>query len=179
VKRSTAICALALLLPVAVWLFGVNIFALAWHASHGFHREMNGVRFYVPLLYREDDGSVYNEFSFYTNRSPLSKKDGSITIGFQNQEPKVSFGPMDQKSQHMLGVQLRAQRSAKLAEQSGDCFEYGIDVLTISATRHGFGRVWIECRFRNDLRASFDGSSSAIPDFYDFLDRAKLVQRNH
>ncbi len=178
-RKSSAICAFAILLLIGVWLLGTNLFSLTWHASHGFHREMNGVRFYVPLLYREDDGSVYNEFSFYTNRSPLFKKDGSITIGFQNQAPKVSFAPMDQKSQHMLGVQFLAQRSATLANQSGDCFEYGIDVLMINATRHGFGRVWIECRFRDDLRASFDGSSSAVPDFYDFLDRAKLVQRNH
>ncbi len=178
-KRNTLICALALLLPVAVWLLGANLFALTWHASHGFHREMNGIRFYVPLLYREDDGSVYNEFSFYTYGSALFRKDGSITIGFPRQESGTSFRPMDQKSQRMLGVSLLAQRSATLADQSGECFEYGIDVLTISATRHGSGRVWIECRFRDDLRASFDRSSSAIPDFYDFLDRARLVQRNH
>jgi hypothetical protein len=179
VKRSTAICALALLLPVAVWLFGANTLALAWHASHGFHREMTGVRFYVPLLYREDDGSVYNEFSFYTYRSLFFRKDGNITIGFQRQRPEISFQPMDQNSQHALGMYLHGKRSATLANQYGNCFEYGIDVLTISAARHGSGRVWIDCRFRDNLRASFDGSSSAIPDFYDFLNRAKLVQRNH
>jgi hypothetical protein len=179
VKRSTAICALSLLLPVFLWLFGADIFAVAWHATHGFHREMNGIRFYVPLLYKEDDGSVYNEFSFYTYRSTLFRKDGSITIGFQKQKPESSFQPMDQNSQHALGMYFQEQRSIRLANQSGTCFEYGIDFLRLGAVRPGPQRVWIECRFTDALRASFNGSSNAVPDFYKFLNESEPVKQNH
>lgn len=178
-KRSTAICAFALLVVVAVWLLGANVFAFTWHGAHGFHREINGVRFYVPLLYREDDGSVYNEFSFYTYRSALFKKDGSITVSFQKQERGTPFGPMDPKSQQTLGVFLWRQRAVAFAEQPGNCFEYGINAVTLQPASAGPDRVWIECRFARDVRASFDGSANAIPDFYGFLGAAELLKQTH
>lgn len=174
-RRRIGICASAFLFPLGVWLFGANMFSLGWHATHGFHREINGVRFYVPLLYREDNGSVYNEFSFYTYRSALFSKEGSITIDFPKHESGMSSGPMYSKSQKMLGVFLVGQRAATLAGQPGNCFEYGLNETTLNL-QLAPTRVWIQCRFGPNMEASFNGSANAAPDLYKFLAAANRTR---
>lgn len=176
--KRIGICASAFLFPLGVWLFGANMFSLVWHATHGFHREINGVRFYVPLLYRENNGSVYDEFSFYTYRSALFSKEGSITIDFPKYASGMSSGPMNSKSQKMLGVFLVGQRTATMADQPGNCFEYGINEATLKPAIAP-ARVWIQCRFEPNMEASFDGSANAAPDLYEFLAEANRTRPTH
>lgn len=74
-----------LVLACSADYFLAESIAIAWHLRHGFHAEMRGLRFSVPLLYDENHGSNILQLSIDTSPGHLNKKIAFITIDFHRQ----------------------------------------------------------------------------------------------
>jgi len=166
-----------LVLLTDFYLFGLSIVAFGWHMRHGFHQEVHGFRFNVPLFYEEGDGVKANSFSIYSYACPLRKKSSSISIDFPPWSSDRTLTPMSRDNAQRMGLGLLGQRSARFANRTGKCIEYlqqGIPALSLGHSEMEL--MWITCQF-GDVGAHFNGTRNAVPEFYQFLESAQEVQR--
>jgi hypothetical protein len=151
-----------------LFLFGQQIFAVFLELPHGFHHDIHGIRFHVPMFYiYSADGPSYDEYGFMTSPSPTRHKNGSIFVDFKKQQ-----GHDELLSTEMLkkfGLHRVGQRTVKLAGRAGNCFEY--------ATETGF--VNIHCVFGTELGIRFFGSSNEVDDLYAFMNKAESLPRKN
>jgi hypothetical protein len=167
---------LALILITDFYLFGLSIFAFGWHVRHGFHREINGFRFKVPLFYQEGDNITMNTLSIYSYPSPIRRKFSTINVDFPPWSSNQPLLASDEDARR-IGLGLLGQHSARLASRTGKCIEYSQKGLaTISPNPADLRLIWITCKF-GDVNATFDGTPSAVPEFYGFLESADEVKR--
>jgi hypothetical protein len=165
----------SLILLAGLYLFGMNWFAFAWHVRHGFHREVAGIRFSVPLFYQEESASP-NRLSITEYRSPVRSPHAFITVDRLPSPPKPALVPLAKEEAETLGLIPMGQRNAILASQAGTCMEYSQDQLVLA----GYSirtLMYIECRFGNDLDVRFDGSQDSAPEFYSFIESARKADR--
>jgi hypothetical protein len=168
---------LALVLLTDYYLVGLSIVAFGWHMRHGFHREVHGFRFNVPLFYEEGDGVKANSFSIYSYACPFRKKSSGINIDFPPWSSDKTLTPMSKDYAQRMGLGLLGQRSARFANRTGRCIEYlQQGVPTLSLGRTNMEPTWITCQF-GDVSANFDGTHNAVPEFYQFLESAQEVKR--
>ena len=168
---------LALVLVTDFYLFGLSIVAFGWHMRHGFHQEIHGFRFYVPLFYQESDRVKANSFFIYSYSCPLRRKSSAISIDFPPWSSDKVLTPMSKDNAQRMGLSLFDHRSARFANRTGMCIEYlqqGIPGL--SPGRSEMEPMWITCQF-GDVSAQFDGTHNAVPEFYQFLESAQEVKR--
>jgi hypothetical protein len=160
-----------------IGLFGMNVFAFAWHVRHGFHREVNGTRFWVPLFYQERESPASNQFSINSYSSPVRREYSSITVEFPPWSSGKTISPMPREDAERMGLTQVARRSAKLGRRSGICIEYAQDGPALSGPSLELLPRYIECRLGSELQVSFEGSRNAVPELYAFMESATEV--NH
>lgn len=161
---------------VDLYLFGMSCFAFAWHVRHGFHREMNGIKFSVPLFYQEERALDDNQLALVTYRSPIHSEHASITVDFLTKTSRQASLPIAGEDAESLGLVLKGQRNATLGSRAGTCLESVQSQLVLP----GYSAptlMYIECRFGDELDVRFDGSQSAVPEFYSFIESAREVSR--
>ena len=159
-----------------MYLFAGYIPALVWHARHGNHVEMNGLRFRVPLMYEEDHGSRMNELSISTLGGPYNRKFGSVTIDFHRQVAEPD-SPEAVTRLARLGLRKSVGAKLRLADREGTCFTYvaiatGQDAPAPAQIMAGS----ISCKFGDDLGAGFHGTPNAVPDFYAIIASAENIK---
>jgi len=174
--RITLAAPLFVLAMLAIWLFGMSIFAFGWHLRHGFYHTANGLKFRVPLFYQETRTAETNQFSIQTFRSAISRKDASITVKFSSDLSDRSTEPPSYEEAKSIGMTLLERRTIEMSRRRGDCVVYGKNDLTLNRNP-GFSRLWITCRFGKNMETEFEGSAGAVPDFYSFLQTAKEVKQ--
>jgi len=168
---------LAQVLLTDFYLFGLSLVAFGWHMRHGFHREVHGFRFNVPLFYDEGDDVKANSFSIYSYASPLRKKSSGISIDFPPWSSNKTLMPMSEDIAQPIGLGLLGHRSARFANRTGRCIEYlHQGILALSPGRTEMEPTWITCQF-GDVSANFDRTRNAVPEFYQFLESAQEVKR--
>jgi len=165
-----------LIVLVDLQLFGMSLLAFAWHVRHGFHREVHGIKFRVPLFYQESEDSTLNQFSIHAFPSDMHREDSAITVSFPPWTSEMALDPLSKEDAERMGLVLIAQRHAKLGNRSGSCAEYLQDDLDLGGRLSGLGPTEIECRFHN-VEVRFTGSRNAVPEFYSFIESAKEVNR--
>jgi hypothetical protein len=168
----------AAIVLVDLSLFQVNISAFWWHVRHGFHREVHGVRFRIPLFYEESASSVMNEFSICTFRTPIHTKSSLITVAFP---PWVARGPsglLSTDDASRIGLAPLRERRARFGDRTGSCAEYLQQRLVLNGASgpKDLDFLYIRCQFGEDLTATFDGTRNAIPEFYAFMEAAEEVK---
>jgi hypothetical protein len=167
---------LALILVTDFYIFGLSIITFIWHVRHGFHREINGFRFRVPLFYQEGDNITMNTLSIYSFPSPIHRKSSSISVDFP---PWSSNQPLVASDEDVRrnGLGLVGQRSARLGNRTGKCIEYSQQgIATMSPNPADLRLIRIICKF-GDVEATFDGTRNAVPEFYGCLESADEVKR--
>jgi hypothetical protein len=152
-----------------VFLFGPQIFATVWEARTGFHRDLHGIRFHVPLFYVSSDSTAYGQYDFATTPSPTRKKYAFITVDFQKQASEAPPRPMTTSALERLHERLTGQRTATLAGKSGTCFEYADEKNVVT----------IECYFDGGPRTWFMGTPNTLEDFYTFMNRAETMSKTN
>jgi hypothetical protein len=177
-KRALLRVGLAITIVLADWyLFAGYIPAVVWHARHGNHVDMNGLRFRVPLLYEEDHSGRMNELSISTLGGPYKRKFGFITIDFHRQAPAEPDSQEGVARLASVGLRKSASVRLRLAGREGTCFTYvaittGEDAPAPAQIMAGN----ISCTFGNDLGVSFNGTPNAVPDFYAIIASAENIK---
>ena len=167
----------SLIAAAVLYLFQGNISAFSWHIRHGFHREVNGMRFVVPLFYEESDRPVANQFSISSIPSPIHKGYSSITVEFLPSSWKIPASLFTKDDAPTLGLTYLGARGAKIGSRSGNCIEYLQNQPVLSPNGHHSERMGITCRFGEQLVVQFDGLRRTAPEFYSFMEDASEV--NH
>lgn len=163
---------------VALCLIQANVFAFAWHLRYGFHREFNGIRFSVPLFYEETKGAAMNQFSILALPSPLHKSSSYISVSFRPWTADKPLQPLSRIEARAIGMRFSSERTASFASRSGKCVEYLENQMRLPPySNTSSGLLWITCRFGDEFEANFDGTQSAVQEFYDFIASAKEVSR--
>jgi hypothetical protein len=175
VKRASKV-ALGFCFAVAIIVTDMSVFhqewiPLRWHLRHGFHAEMNGIRFTVPLLYDEDHGSQPNTLAFWKFPGCFSRKTAAVTVQTRKEplEPRFTGGSEFR----------RTELAAALVGKEGKCVEYAgkeDSTLRVAADNRP---LYIFCSFGENLYASFSGTLNAKEEFYAFLRNAELVNRKN
>jgi hypothetical protein len=150
--------------------------ALGWHLRHGFHAEMNGIKFKVPVLYREDHEPKLLEISFSTMPGRYNRKMAVLTVDFHKQPPAAQ-DPERGARLVRLGVKESAPRPVRMAGHDGTCVEQS-PLYQEDTGRMLKGNYTIRCSFADDLYVSFWGTQNAVPDFYTIVQSAEAVKGN-
>ena len=178
-KRPLLFVAVAsAILLVDLSLFQANIFAFWWHAKHGFHREVHGVRFRVPLFYEQSDSSVMNEFSIYSLRTPIHTKSSSITVEFPPWDATGPSGLLSMDDASRIGLVPLREQGARFGDRTGSCAEYLRQKLVLNGPSgpKDLDPLYISCQFGEYVTTTFDGTRNAIPEFYAFMEAAQEVK---
>ncbi|HYX53390.1 MAG TPA: hypothetical protein VE783_08050 [Candidatus Limnocylindrales bacterium] len=145
--------------------------ALAWHVRHGFHVEMNGIRFKVPLLYYEDHGSNMLELSLSTIPGRLNKKEATIVVDFHRQRPlsedKAEVGGARLQK---WGMSRSGTRTIQMVGRTGSCTDFTGKSASIPSP------YVVDCSFGDEMRIHFFGTENAVADFYSILQSAEVVR---
>ncbi|HWF06541.1 MAG TPA: hypothetical protein VHA06_22820 [Candidatus Angelobacter sp.] len=166
-----------LVLITDFYLFGLSIAAFGWHLRHGFHREVYGFMFKVPLFYEESDHRTVNAISIYSFPSPIHRESSSISVQFPPGSAKKPLVALTEQQAQRIGLGFLGERSARLAGRTGKCIEYAQqETRTQSAILAHLQPMRITCQF-GDVDATFDGTRNAVPEFYEFLESAGEVKR--
>ena len=171
-----------MLVPLAL-IFSANYFlaeaiAIGWHLRHGFHAEMNGIKFRVPLLYEEDHRVNLQQLSFSTTPGHLNKKIAFLSVDFHKQTLAEPDSAQRTAQLNQLGIKESAPHQLRMAGHDGSC----IDQLPLdqgSPESTGLvlrGNYEIRCTFAGDLHVSFWGTPNAVPDFYAIMQSAESVK---
>lgn len=167
-----------LLLVLAVNYFLAESGAIGWHLRHGFHTEMNGLRFKVPLLYEEDHGINMLQLSFSTTPGHINKKMAFLSVDFHKQPPAEADSPQRTARLAQLGIKESAPHPLRLAGHDGTCIDLAPLDPESSApiTRILKGNYEIRCTFADDLHVTFWGTANARSDFYAIMQSAESVK---
>ena len=174
----------AYVVPLAV-LFGAVLVLpsmrhFGWHLLHGFHTETNGIRIWVPYLYRAVEvgprqGVVLLPYPGFFATSD-AESPGTITIDFvkanQSGERGVTIGSMKIAAVSTERFFKMRERNLAMAGRNGQCVEYETDAES-SLERGKRSKLKIECRFGDDLRAAFLGSAASSGTFYEIIASAR------
>jgi hypothetical protein len=161
-----------------LFLFGQFLPPLLWHVWHGNSVTMHGVRFKVPLLYKGDGDLQINRLWIITVQSRFRRKVAAITIDFHKQPPlPADSAQLKEIEEKFGGMHMALSRKLMLAGHEGECVEYvpvnknqGNGIVLVS---DGYR---IDCRFGDDMAASFSGTQNAIQNFYAVLQSAEAVK---
>jgi hypothetical protein len=171
--------AVLLVLIFAADYFLAESMAIAWHVRHGFHAEMQGLRFKVPLLYDEDHGVNMLELSFHTLPGHLNGKMAFITVDFHKQPPVAAGSPPQDAQLARFGHKHSEPHPLRVAGRDGTCADRVPIPIAQDApltARVLADTYFINCMFGDDLRIRFSGSKNAIPDFYSIMQSAEPVK---
>ena len=158
-----------------LYLFGGYIRVLTWHAWHGNHVEMNGLRFRVPLWYFEDHTDRTNQLNIDTFPVRFSSKAAFINIDFHRQPPAEPDSPQGERIRQQMGLGKSASHKVRLADREGMCVNYFRINSDKNAADPG-GPSHIHCTFGEDLGATFAGTQDAVADFYAIIASAENVR---
>ena len=175
-RKSTAfvLVALALLLG-AVWAFGTELRALAWHVRHGLHATGAGLRVRLPLLYSamEGEGSLVLMQENGRARRRFSGEQGVLVFISKNvPNLKNTNETVDEWWKRYSAVLVRqgarqtASRPLTIAGRSERCYQFeggdfivGTDVWCVPDSGG-----WI---------ADYTGPSAHVQQFYAVLESAQ------
>jgi len=178
-KRTTWIVAVVCAILLAdLFLFGQYLPPLVWHVRHGNFVAMHGVRFSVPLLYEEDEDRRVNRLLIITRQTRFRRKIGAITIEFRKRAPFPQDTPQVREFEERVeGVRRAVTRKLLLAGREGECVEY-VPINRDQGNGVMLSLDWytIDCRFGDDMGASFSGTQNAAQDFYAVLQSAGAVK---
>ncbi|MCU1255986.1 MAG: hypothetical protein JWM83_2285 [Candidatus Angelobacter sp.] len=165
----------------AMRYYYAEISALAWHARHGFHAELRGIRVQIPLPYEADDSAGMPTLLITRYAGHLWHGGGVISIDFGKQ-PSIEAM---QAAEAMLlkgsvGVKRTkvGERTAVFAGRQGTCLEFipEIDNSLINKLIRERDIRDIDCRFGGDLSVRFMGSANLKSDFYNVIQTAESVK---
>src|ERR1051325_7559945 len=115
-KRALWVTILVCVIVFAdLFLFGLYIPPLVWHARHGSYVTMRGIRYKLPLAYLEH-GSLRDELYITATLNHFPRKLAHITISKESRMPESFI--------RGLGVELSWNRNLVVAGQQGRCAEY-------------------------------------------------------
>lgn len=157
--------------------FGPQILATVWELRTGFHRDLHGIRFRVPLFYTSSSDIAYDNYSFITLPSRTRNKMSFIGVDFQRNTLNGPHRPLPPEMLTKIGERFTGKRKATLAGRQGDCLEYAYEY-----SRHQGNRadsISIDCYFGPDLRTSFQGSPNTVEEFYSFMHNAEPLPRKN
>jgi hypothetical protein len=177
----------AYVVPLAV-LFGAALVLppirhFGWHLLHGFHTETNGIRIWVPYRYRAVEvgpqhGVVLLPYPGIFRASD-AESPGTITIDFvkanQDGERAVTISSVKIAAVSRERFFKMRERNLTMAGRGGQCVEYETDAES-SLERGKPRKLKIECRFGDDLRAAFLGSSASSGTFYEIIASARTQE---
>jgi len=168
---------LSAVLVTDVTFFGSQIFSMVWETRTGFHRDLHGIRFHVPLFYTSSSGVAYDNYSFTTLPSRTRHKLSFIVVDFQRSTLHDPPRPLPPEMLAKIGERLTGERKTTLAGRKGDCLEYAYQ----DSKQQGnpVDSIHIECYFGPDLRTSFQGSPNTVEEFYDFMHKAEPLPRKN
>ena len=176
-KRAILIVALTGVIILAdMYLFAGCVPALVWHARHGNHVEMNGVRFRVPLFYEEDHEDRANGLFITTLGGPYNQKFGFINIDFHRQSAVEPDSPEGVARLARLGLKKSAGPRLRLADREGVCFTYAATATGEGAPAAQVMAGSISCKFGNEMGATFHGTPNAVADFYAIIESAENIR---
>ena len=170
-----AVIAAAIVIADAT-LFDAQLFSTIWEARTGFHRDVHGIRFHVPLFY-VSASDAQDSYTFSTLASPTRRKWAVISVSFPREASQVTWRPLSPEMLQRIGDRLAGQRAVTLAGKAGNCFEYA-KVSTDQAPELS-RTMQVECYFPSDVRTSFLGSSNTVEDFYTFMNRAEAMSKTN
>jgi hypothetical protein len=165
------ILATVLVLELAVDYLLAESIPIAWHLRHGFHAELQGLRFRVPFLYYEDHGVNMLQLSFNTMPGRLNKKYAFVTVDFHKQPPTPpETAELKETRLKKFGMQQERVQQVRMAGREGICTDFAPALLD------SIGQYVIDCSFGEDLHVHFNGTQNAIPDFYTIVASAESVK---
>jgi hypothetical protein len=173
-------------IPLAI-LFSAVLFSRTapfwgWHLLHGFHIKTNGVRIWVPLTYRavEADGQGSIALLPFQGLFPSPSdwvRSGTVMIDFVDSRASASplevtlgNGPITLNTRN--GFVKKNEREVSMAGRRGHCSEYVSNDQPDPSGLVGQSTVNVYCQFE-DVRASFLGSSSNEPKFFEIVASAR------
>ena len=130
----------------------------------------------MPLFYQEESASGVDQLALVAYRSPIHSDHASITVEFLRKPSKAPTIPIAGEDAEGLGLVLKGQRNATLGSRTGTCIE-SVQSQLILPGYSAPTLMDIECRFGDELDVLFDGSESAVPEFYSFIQSAREVNR--
>ncbi len=170
------------------------IMSLGWHLHHGFHADLNQVRFWVPLAYEANSDMTHGILFLRTIPPsflhkfvpPGDLKFAFIHVVFWNpdagQVPSRSLEEALRSVEVPLlrrGFQKTGERQAVLAGQEGRCLEYSGPPFVDAGVPFGDKNIQIFCYFGDWANANFSGTPKAVEDFYSLLRTAARAPEPH
>jgi hypothetical protein len=177
-------------IPLAIFFVAILFTRSApywtWHLRHGFHTESNGVRIWVPYLYRAYEHTDRRSLTlmawpgfFPAPRDAVNA--GTIMIDFvetnQAQRPLMILLGSGPIQLNLDGPFTKSsERKLTMAGRAGQCVEYGIGPGAGTNLLVDDHTLKIYCWFGNDMRASFLGEISSAGRFYEVIGSARAAE---
>jgi hypothetical protein len=163
----------------AIIYSSAEVSALIWHARHGFHAELGGIRVRVPLGYEASDAAGPTSLLIIKQPGHLQRGGASIEVDFQKlPSPEAMRAAEAMVPKRAVTNKKVGERTATFAGRSGTCVEYVpefVDPRINNLIREGDGRE-IDCRF-GDVAVTLIGTANLKDDFYDIIQTAEPVRR--
>jgi hypothetical protein len=178
--RAYIIVVVALIVAYGAIIYSsTEISALIWHARHGFHAELGGIRVRVPFGYEASDFAGPTSLLIIKQAGHFQRGAATITVDFQRQpsleamQRAESMRPKGDVTRKKVG-----ERTATFAGRSGTCVEYVPEFVDprISELMREHDMREIDCRF-GDVAVELIGTANLKDDFYDIIQTAEPVRR--
>ena len=159
---------------------------LAWHARHGFHAEIGGIRVHVPLSWEAEDPHGAPSLDMIRLPGHFWQGFGSVSISFWKLPPpeaEEAAAALLQKKGFRIGEKRTKveERTAVFAGKPGKCVEYisAFDDSRINKLIRESDMRNIECRFGSNVSVELIGSANLKDDVYDIIQTAEPVQKTN
>ncbi len=178
--KAYIIVVIALIVAYSASIYSsTEISALIWHARHGFHAQLGGIRVRVPLAYEASDAAGPTSLLIIKQAGHLQRGGATIIVDFQ----KLPSLEAMQTAEAMLRKpavtnKKVGERTATFAGRSGTCVEYVPEFADprINELIREHDMREIDCRF-GDVAVSLIGTANLKDDFYDIIQTAEPVRR--
>jgi hypothetical protein len=161
----------------AAHYYSTELSPVVWHAQHGFHAEVNGIRLRVPLAYEVLESPGLPTIMMIRQSAHLWHGGGMIDINFHKPPSPEAIQLMES-----MGVGRKAiigEQTATLAGRPGKCVEgipqFGNPGLDEAIRKSNV--LEIDCWFGGEVEVTFQGTPNLKDEFYAVVRDAEPVQR--
>ena len=154
-----------------------EVSALIWHARHGSHAEINGIKVQVPLLYEAEDSDGVTSLVLTKFGGTLQPGGGFIMVSFLPHPSSEAQQRVDALMTKRAVTKTKVEeRTVVFAGRSGSCIESisktGNQVVDEIFRTHDLCNI--DCRF-GDVTVKFGGSANLKDDLYRMIQSAQQV----